>query len=287
MPGVKDRVIVITGAGGGLGRTYALLLARAGARVVVNDLGGARDGSGSGTTMADGVVAEIRGAGGEAVASYDSVATEEGAAALVRTAVDAFGTVHGLVSNAGILRDRSFARMTAGEWEAVQHVHLFGAFHVTRAVWPYFRQQEYGRVVMATSTSGLYGSFGQANYGAAKAGLVGLTHTLAVEGAKYNILTNAVAPLASTRMTEDVTPPELQGKLDPAFVAPVVGHLLTEECTDSGTVVVAGGGEVHRTRLYRSRGASFDFVPTIEQVAERWGEITDMEGALPGTNPLG
>ncbi|MFJ9562875.1 SDR family oxidoreductase [Streptomyces fuscichromogenes] len=287
MTGVQDRVIVITGAGGGLGREYALLLARHGARIVVNDLGGARDGTGSGNSMADSVVAEIRAAGGEAVADYNSVATEEGAAGIVRTAVDAFGTVHGLVNNAGILRDKSFAKMTSAEWEAVLQVHLFGGYHVTRAAWPYFREQGYGRIVMATSTSGLYGNFGQSNYGTAKAGLVGLMNTLVLEGRKHDILTNAVAPLAATRMTEDVTPPELQGKLDPGHVAPVVGHLLTEECTDSGTVLVVGGGQVQRAQLFQSKGVTFGEVPTLAQVAERWQEITDMDGSVPGTNPLG
>ncbi|KAA9166009.1 SDR family oxidoreductase [Amycolatopsis acidicola] len=287
MPGVEGRVVVVTGAGGGLGREYALLLASRGARVVVNDLGGARDGSGAGTSMADTVVGEIRAAGGEAVANYDSVATSDGAAKIVQTAIDHFGRVDGLVNNAGILRDRAFHKMGDDDWESVLRVHLFGGFNVTRAAWPHFREQGHGRVVMATSTSGIYGNFGQSNYGTAKAGLIGLTNTLALEGRKYNILANAVAPMAATRMTEDVAPPELLKKLDPAQIAPIVAYLLADECTDSGSVIVAGGGQVHRVQYFQSKGVTFGDVPTVDEVAARWSEITDMTGSVPGTNPVG
>lgn len=287
MPGVKDRVIVVTGAGGGLGREYALLLARSGARVVVNDLGGARDGSGSGTSMADEVVAQIRDTGSQAVANYDSVATLDGATAIVETALSEFGAIHGVVNNAGVLRDAAFHKMTDADWEAVLGVHLSGGYHVTRAAWPYFREQGHGRVVVATSTSGLYGNFGQSNYGAAKAGLVGLMNTLAIEGRKYNILANAVAPIAATRMTQDVAPPEVLEKLPAGQVAPIVGYLLSDECVDSGTIVVAGGGQVHRTQLFQSSGVTFEATPTIDEVRAQWGRITDMTGAVPGVNPVG
>jgi NAD(P)-dependent dehydrogenase (short-subunit alcohol dehydrogenase family) len=287
MPGVTDRVIVVTGAGGGLGREYALLLAREGALVVVNDLGGARDGSGAGTAMADHVVREIRDAGGTAVANYDSVATEDGAANLIKTAVGEFGAIHGIVNNAGILRDSAFHKMTTDNWDAVQRVHLSGGYHVTRAAWPHLRDQGFGRIVFATSTSGVYGNFGQANYGAAKLGLVGLMNTLAIEGRKYNILANAVAPMAATRMTEDIAPKEFLDKLPPAHVAPVVGYLLSEECVDSGTVLVAGGGQVHRVAQFATKGVTFTEVPSIEQVRRSWGQIVDLSGAELGTNPVG
>jgi NAD(P)-dependent dehydrogenase (short-subunit alcohol dehydrogenase family) len=207
MPGVQDRVIVVTGAGGGLGREYARTLASEGASVVVNDLGGARDGTGAGAAMADHVVDEIREAGGRAVANYDSVATEDGAAGIIKTALDEFGAVHGVVSNAGILRDGTFHKMTFDNFDAVLKVHLYGGYNVLRAAWPHFREQSFGRAVVATSTSGLFGNFGQSNYGAAKLGLVGMINTLALEGAKYNIKANAVAPIAATRMTEDILPP--------------------------------------------------------------------------------
>ncbi|ALE78593.1 SDR family oxidoreductase [Pseudonocardia alni] len=287
MAGVEGRVVAITGAGNGLGREYALVLARAGAKVVVNDLGGARDGSGSGAGAADAVVEEIRAAGGEATANHDSVATPEGGAAIVQTALDAYGRIDGVVANAGILRDRSFHSMSAEDWDAVQQVHLYGGFHVIHAAWPHLREQGHGRIVVATSTSGIYGNFGQANYGAAKGGLIGLINTLAIEGRKKNITANAIAPMAATRMTSDIAPPELLAKLSPAHVAPVVGHLLTDECTETGSVFVAGGGEVHRVAQFRSKGVTFAEVPTIDQVGDRFAEIVDLDGAVVGTNPVG
>jgi len=276
MPGVQDRVIVVTGAGGGLGREYALTLAREGASVVVNDLGGARDGTGAGSAMADHVVTEIRDGGGRAVANYDSVATEDGAANIIKTALDEFGAVHGVVSNAGILRDGTFHKMTFENWDAVLKVHLYGGYNVIRAAWPHFREQSYGRVVVATSTSGLFGNFGQSNYGAAKLGLVGLINTLALEGPKYNIHANAVAPIAATRMTQDIMPPEVLEKLTPEFVAPVVAYLCTEECADNGSVFVVGGGKVQRTALFQNDGATFDKPPSVQDVAAHWTEITDL-----------
>jgi NAD(P)-dependent dehydrogenase (short-subunit alcohol dehydrogenase family) len=287
MAGLQDRVVVITGAGGGLGREYALFVAREGAKVVVNDLGGARDGSGSGTSMADGVVGEILAAGGTAIANYANIATEDGARSLVDAAVGEFGAVHGLVNNAGILRDASFSKMTAAEFEAVLGVHLLGSYHVTSAAWPLMREQGHGRIVMATSTSGIYGNFGQANYGAAKSGLLGLAATLALEGRKSNVLANSVAPLAATRMTQDVAPPEVLARLGPAHVAPVVGYLLSDECTDTGSVYVAGGGNVHRVRQFQNEGVVFAEPPTMAELASRWPEIADLSGAVPGVNPVG
>ncbi|MCV7199274.1 SDR family NAD(P)-dependent oxidoreductase [Mycobacterium angelicum] len=279
MPGVQDRVVVVTGAGGGLGREYALTLAREGASVIVNDLGGARDGTGAGHNMADHVVAEIRDAGGRAAANYDNVATEDGAANIIKTALDEFGAVHGVVSNAGILRDGTFHKMTSENWDAVLKVHLYGGYNVIRAAWPHFREQSYGRVVVATSTSGLFGNFGQTNYGAAKLGLVGLINTLALEGAKYNIHANAIAPVAATRMTEDILPPEVLEKLTPEFVAPIVAYLCTEESDDNASVFVVGGGKVQRVALFQNDGVSFDKPPSVADVAEQWSQIADLSGA--------
>lgn len=279
MPGVQDRVVVVTGAGGGLGREYALTLAREGASVVVNDLGGSRDGTGAGHSMADLVVAEIKEAGGRAVANYDSVADADGAANIVKTALDEFGAIHGVVSNAGILRDGTFHKMTFDNFDSVIQVHLYGGYNVIRAAWPHFREQSYGRIVVATSTSGLFGNFGQANYSAAKLGLVGLINTLAQEGAKYNIKANAMAPIAATRMTEDILPPEVFKKLTPEYVAPVVAYLCTDEVPDTASVFIAGGGKVQRVALFQNKGVTFDEVPTVDDVAAHWSQIDDLSAA--------
>ena len=287
MPGVQDRVIVVTGAGGGLGREYALTLAREGASVVVNDLGGARDGTGAGSAMADEVVKEIKDAGGRAVANYDSVAESEGAANIIKTAIDEFGKVDGVVSNAGILRDGTFHKMEFGSWDSVIKVHLYGGYNVIRAAWPHFRENGFGRVVVATSTSGLFGNFGQANYGAAKLGLVGMINTLAQEGAKYNIKANAVAPIAATRMTQDILPPEVFEKLTPEYVAPVIGYLCTEELPDTASVFIVGGGKVQRVALFQNSGVTFTDVPSVDDIAAKWGEITDLSAAQRATFSLG
>jgi NAD(P)-dependent dehydrogenase (short-subunit alcohol dehydrogenase family) len=279
MPGAQDRVVVVTGAGGGLGREYALTLAREGANVVVNDLGGARDGSGAGSAMADEVVSEIKSAGGRAVANYDSVASQDGAANVIKTAIDEFGKIDGIVSNAGILRDGTFHKMPFENWDSVLQVHLYGGYNVIRAAWPHFREQSFGRVVVATSTSGLFGNFGQANYGAAKLGLVGMINTLAIEGAKYNVKANAIAPVAATRMTEDIMPPEMLDKLKPEYVAPVVGYLCTEEAADTGSVFIVGGGKVQRVALFENAGANFENPPSVDDVAAQWDTITDLSAA--------
>lgn len=286
MPGVQDRVIVVTGAGGGLGREYALTLAREGACVVVNDLGGARDGSGAGHSMADQVVDEIKAAGGRAVANYDSVADAAAAENIVKTALDEFGKIDGVVSNAGILRDGTFHKMSFENWDAVLQVHLYGGYNVIRAAWPHFREQSFGRIVVATSTSGLFGNFGQANYGAAKLGLVGLINTLAAEGAKYNIKSNAMAPIAATRMTEDILPPEVFKKLTPEYVAPVVAYLCTEEVPDTASVFIAGGGKVQRVALFQNKGITFDHVPSVEDVAANWSTIDDLSSPEPASFKL-
>jgi NAD(P)-dependent dehydrogenase (short-subunit alcohol dehydrogenase family) len=287
MSGLDGRVVIVTGSGGGLGREYALLLADEGARVVVNDLGGARDGTGSGRAMADDVVAEIRELGGTAMANYDNIATETGAQSLVAAAVDEFGALDGVVNNAGILRDGAFTKMTGENWDAVLKVHLYGGFYVTRAAWPHFRERGFGRVVMATSTSGLFGNFGQANYGAAKLGLVGLINTLAIEGAKYGILANAVAPMAATRMTADVAPQELLDTLPTAHVAPVVGYLMSEQCTDTAGVFIVGGGKIQRVAQFQNRGTMFARPPTVDELTARWSEIADLADVELGTNPVG
>jgi NAD(P)-dependent dehydrogenase (short-subunit alcohol dehydrogenase family) len=287
MAGLDGRVVIVTGAGGGLGREYALLLADEGARVVVNDLGGARDGSGSGQAMADTVVDEIRQLGGTALANYDNIATEDGAQSLVDSALHEFGTLDGVVNNAGILRDGAFHKMSADNWDAVLKVHLYGGFHVTRAAWPHLREKKFGRIVVATSTSGIFGNFGQANYGAAKLGLVGLINTLAIEGAKYGILANAVAPMAATRMTTDIAPPELLDKLPPTQVAPVVGYLMSEQCTDTASVYIVGGGNIQRVAQFQNKGVSFSEPPTIDELTARWSDISDLSHVELGANPLG
>ena len=287
MPGVQDRVIVVTGAGGGLGREYALTLAKEGASVVVNDLGGSRDGTGAGHSMADEVVKEIRDSGGRAVANYDSVAESEGAENIIKTALDEFGKVDGVVSNAGILRDGTFHKMPFENWDSVLKVHLYGGYNVIRAAWPHFRENSFGRVVVATSTSGLFGNFGQANYSAAKLGLVGLINTLAQEGAKYNIKANALAPIAATRMTEDILPPEVFKKLTPEYVAPVVAYLCTEELPETASVFIVGGGKVQRAALFQNEGITFTEVPSVDDVAAKWGEITDLSAAQRANFSIG
>ncbi len=275
MAGVDGRSVVVTGAGGGLGRRHALLLASHGARVVVNDLGVSLDGSLDGLSAADAVVAEILEAGGTAVASHDDVATPEGGGAIVQRALDAFGRIDAVVNNAGILRDRSFHKMSDEEWDAVVRVHLYGTYNVTRAAMPHFREQSYGRIVVTTSVTGLYGNFGQANYGAAKLGLVGLVNTLALEGKKVNVLANAVSPLAITRMSEGI----LDDSYDPDFVSALVVYLSSEECETTGEIIHAAAGRYSRVRYAESVGVGFDAVPSQADLGEKWGEIMEMTGA--------
>jgi NAD(P)-dependent dehydrogenase (short-subunit alcohol dehydrogenase family) len=277
------RVAIVTGAGGGLGRTHALLLASRGAKVVVNDLGGAFDGTGAGSAMADKVVEEICSAGGEAVPNYDGVDTWQGGQNIVKTAMDAFGKVDILINNAGILRDKSFMKMDEEDIDKVLSVHLKGAFNVTKAAFPVMRENNYGRIVMTTSATGLYGNFGQANYGAAKLGLVGFMNTLKIEGARYNILVNTIAPIAGTRMTATVMPPDMVEKLKPDYVSPVVVYMCSEECTDSGIIFVAGAGYFSRAVMVEGPGVTLDAKKgiSIEDIRDRLADIKKLEGAQP------
>ncbi|RKP24368.1 hypothetical protein SYNPS1DRAFT_17312 [Syncephalis pseudoplumigaleata] len=270
------KVAIVTGAGGGLGRAYALLLSSLGASVVVNDLGGSAAGSGNDQRAADVVVEEIRRAGGKAVANYDSV--EEGEK-VVQTAIQAFGRVDILVNNAGILRDKSFLRMTDTDWDLVQRVHLRGTYKVTRAAWPYFVKQKYGRIVNTSSAVGLYGNFGQANYSAAKAGILALSNTLALEGRKNNIVVNTIAPNAGTRMTATIMPPEMVEALKPDYVAPLVAFLVHEACPDTGKVFEVGSGWVANVRWQRSGGYGFPVDRPLlpEDIAAKWQEIVDFD----------
>jgi NAD(P)-dependent dehydrogenase (short-subunit alcohol dehydrogenase family) len=269
----EGRVAVVTGAGGGLGRSHALLLASRGAKVVVNDLGGNRAGEGGGSEMADQVVQEIVDAGGEAVANYASVADVEGATSIVQSALDAFGRIDIVVNNAGILRDTSFAKLTPEALDLVLKVHLYGSFYVSMAAWPHLKDQGYGRIVNTTSGSGLYGNFGQSNYSAAKMGITGLTRTLAIEGQKYGILANVIAPVAASRMTEDIMPPQLLEVLEPENVSPLVGYLAAEACTDSGRIFSVGGGYIARVAIVEGEGATFDAGFGPDDVADKWSQV--------------
>ena len=274
--GYDGKVAIITGAGGGLGRSHALELAARGALVVVNDLGGSVDGQGGSHTAAQQVVDEIKAVGGEAVANYDSVATPEGGKAIVKTALDTFERVDIVINNAGILRDGAFKNMDAEKLEPVIDVHLKGAFYVTQAAWQPMRDQSYGRIVNTSSAAGIFGNFGQTNYGAAKMGLVGLTRVLAVEGARYGINANAIAPLARTRMSEDILG-GLGDKLAPELVSPLVTYLAHESCAATGRLFSIGGGRVAEVFLGETNGY-FDAALTPEGVADNWATVTDREG---------
>ncbi len=275
------RVAIVTGAGAGLGRVYALELAQRGAKVVVNDLGGARDGSGDGSAApADQVVDEIKALGGEAVANYDNVATELGGQGIVQTALDAFGTVDILINNAGILRDKSFLKMDPETWKTVLDVHLNGAYNVTRPAFAVMKEKGYGRVVMTTSAAGLYGNFGQTNYTAAKMAVVGLMNALKIEGEKYDIKINTVAPVAASRLTEDVLPPDFFDKLKPEYVAPMVLYLSSETCPVSGGIYNAGMGFFNRAAVVTGPGVVISgeaSIPTPEDLVQQWDQVTSLE----------
>nr|XP_039261996.1 peroxisomal multifunctional enzyme type 2-like [Styela clava] len=269
------KVVIVTGAGGGLGRAYALAFASRGASVVVNDLGSSRAGEGATSTLADKVVEEIRSKGGKAVANYNSVEDGE---EVVQTALDHFGRIDILINNAGILRDKSFSRMTVAEWDIIHRVHLRGSFLCTKAVWEHMRKQKYGRIIMTSSAAGIYGNFGQANYSAAKLGLVGLMNSLAIEGEKYNINVNTISPVAGTRLTEGILPPEVFESLKPEFVVPIVVWLCHDECHENGGVYEAGGGFVTKIRWQRTDGAVLrekNKPMTAENIRDNWERVVD------------
>ncbi|MEO6026239.1 MAG: SDR family oxidoreductase [Candidatus Binatia bacterium] len=275
------RVALVTGAGGGLGRSHALLFGSRGAKVVVNDLGGNTDGTGGGTTMADKVVAEIVAMGGEASANYDSVDTWEGGEKMIQAAVAAFGRLDIVVNNAGILRDKSIAKMTQDEWTRVLEVHLNGSYYVTRAALPAMRQNNYGRVIFTTSAAGLYGNFGQANYSAAKLGIVGLMNTVKLEGQKFNVVANTIAPIAKSRLMGTVMDEHTMDKLKPEFVSAMVAFLCSEQNTFTGGIFTAGGGHYARAAMVESPGVTLgiDQIPSVEQIAASFPQIADLTDA--------
>ena len=280
----KGRVAIVTGAGGGLGRAHALALAARGARVLVNDLGGGVHGEGGSVSAAQKVVDEIRAAGGEALANGASVTDFEAVQAMVGQAIDAWGRVDVLVNNAGILRDKSFAKMEMQDFRTVVDVHLMGAAHCCKAVWPHMVAQEYGRIVMTTSSTGLYGNFGQSNYGAAKLALVGLMQTLALEGAKHHIHVNALAPTAATRMTEGLMPAEVLAMLQPEAVVPAM-LVLAHETAPTRTTLCAGAGSFEAAHVTMTQGIYVDTGPDApEQLAARLAEVTARAGdTVPGS----
>lgn len=272
------QVAIVTGAGGGLGRAHALEFARRGAKVVVNDLGGALDGSGSTSTAAEAVVAEIKAAGGEATADGASVTDDAAVANLIKRTVDTFGRIDVLIANAGILRDKSFSKMEGSDFAAVVDVHLMGSVKPIKAAWEIMKAQNYGRIVVTTSSTGLYGNFGQSNYGAAKLSLVGLMNTLKLEGAKNDIRVNAICPVAATRMTENLMPPAMLDMLKPEYVTPGVIHLASRDAPN-GAILAAGAGVFALARIYETEGVRI--APeelSAEAVRDQWSRITDPTG---------
>lgn len=267
------KVVVITGAGAGLGKAYALLFASRGAKVVINDLGGGRHGDGSNTKVADTVVSEIKQSGGEAVANYDNVLEGE---KIVQTAINTYGRIDILVNNAGILRDKSFARMSESDWDVIHNVHVKGSMKTTQAAWPYFRKQKYGKIIFTSSNSGLYGNFGQANYSSAKMALVGLANTLAIEGQSSGIYTNVIVPTAGSRLTEDIVPADFFNELKPELIAPVVLWLCHEDCSENGSIIESALGWAGKCHLIRSNGcilrSNKNELVNPEAVQDNWGK---------------
>jgi NAD(P)-dependent dehydrogenase (short-subunit alcohol dehydrogenase family) len=274
------KVAIVTGAGGGLGRAHALEFARRGAKVVVNDLGGALDGTGGNSQAAEAVVAEIKAAGGTAIANGASVADDAGVAHLVKQTMDAFGRIDILIANAGILRDKSFGKMELKDFEAVVAVHLWGTVKPVKAVWQIMRDQQYGRIVVTTSSTGLYGNFGQANYGAAKASVVGFMNTLKLEGARDNIKVNAICPVAATRMTEHILPPPVFEMLKPEYVTPGVVFLASEGAP-TGAILTAGAGVFAAAEIVETEGVNLGHGASADDVAANWRKIADFATAIP------
>jgi len=275
-----DQVVIVTGAGNGLGKCHALEFAKRGAKVVVNDLGVARDGSGSSSTAADEVVGEINAQGGEAIANGANVADFEQVSSMVARAVDKWGRVDVLVNNAGILRDKTFAKMDLSDFELVLDVHLTGTVNCTKAVWELMKEQQYGRIVMTSSSSGIYGNFGQTNYGAAKMGIVGFMNSLAIEGQKYGIHVNSLAPIAATRMTEDLMPENVLALLQPEYVTPAVVFMGSQDAP-TRQIIAAGAGVFARVVISETPGV---FLPAeqrdADHVASAWSEIAKVDGQV-------
>jgi NAD(P)-dependent dehydrogenase (short-subunit alcohol dehydrogenase family) len=274
------KTVIVTGSGGGLGRSHALEFARRGANVVVNDLGGSVDGSGGSSEAADAVVKTITDNGGKAISNGSSVTDDKGVANMVEQTLSEFGRIDVLVNNAGVLRDKSFSNMPMSDFEFVVDVHLMGTVKVTHAVFPIMKEQNYGRIVVTTSSSGLYGNFGQSNYGAGKMGVVGMMNTLELEGAKYNIHVNALAPVAWTRMTQDLMPPEAEALLTPESVTPAVVFMSSDQAP-SGQIICAGAGVFAAAQIVESPGKLLGLDAAAEDVAANWEEISDLTEAKP------
>src|ERR1700761_370137 len=272
------KVVIVTGAGGGLGRCHALELARLGAKVVVNDLGGSLDGTGGNSQAAESVVAEIKAAGGEAIANGASVSDDAGVAHLVKQTMDTFGRCDILIANAGILRDKSFAKMEIADFNAVMAVHLMGTVKPCKALWPIMKQQAYGRIVVTTSSTGLYGNFGQTNYGAAKLSLVGFMNSLKLEGAKDNIKVNALCPVAATRMTEALMPPAVLELLKPEFVSPAMAYLASEDAP-SGMILTAAAGVFAAAQIMEPDGINLGHGASADDIAAHFSQIADWQSA--------